>query len=1618
MILLTGDSSIGAPSAEAAAAVAEFTDLAQEISPSALTADPLVGVLVAPTKHGRAVPLSANNAAVQNQAAVAGETPTRVFSPASRSTVVGATKFPMMDKASLIATVGFTDGSANVDGGSAAAPQVASQYGQLPFGFEANLGQFDSQVDFVARSPGYTTFLTPTEAVFRIQESSNGSDLKETVTGAAVRMQIVGGQEAPRVEGQQKLPGISNYFVGNDPNNWHTNVSSYARVEYSGVYPGIDLVYYGTSDQQLEYDFVVAPGANPNTITLNFAGAETIETNPSGDLILHTAAGEIIQPKPYIYQDINGVRRTVNGSYALSTPHSAFGTHQVRFDIDAYDTSRPLVIDPIVMSYSTYLGGGGNDSQRLGIAVDSAGSAYVAGPTASTNFPTTSGAFDTTFNGVSDAFVAKLNATGTALVYATYVGGSSDDQAYGVAVDSSGSAYITGTTSSTNFPTTAGAFDLALNGGDAFVTKLNPSGTALSYSTYLGGSSAELGYGIAVDSSNNAYVTGRTTSTNLPTQTPFQAAHGGGAYDAFVTKLNAAGSALAYSTYLGGSSSTDYGYSIVVDGSNSAYVAGYTQSNNFPTQNPFQAARSGGFDAFVTKLAASGSTLDYSTYLGGTLNDFGYGIAVDSNGNAYVTGETNSTNFPTQSPFQATNAGGQDAFVTKFTTAGTALTYSTYLGGSSLDSGRSIAVNSAGSAYVTGETGSTNFPTQSAIQSTNAGAQDAFVTQLSVAGAALVYSSFVGGTSNGDAGHGIALDTAGSIYLTGATNSSDFPATPSAFDTSYNGSFDAFVMKLVSSDPATHLQVAAPAGAVAGAAVNITVTALSDNDTTDLNYQGTVHFTSTDGQAVLPADYTFTPADQGVHTFSVTLKTAGSRNVTVTDTVTGTITGSDTVQVDPAAASTLTLASFPSPTTAGVQGSFTVTALDPYGNTATGYSGTVTFNSSDGQAALPADSTLIGGVGSFDATLKSAGTQSLTATDTVTATITGSQAGIIVEAAAAATLNVAGFPSPTTAGDQHSITVTARDAFGNTATGYTGAVNVTSSDTQATLPGNYSFIPADAGVKSLPVTLKTVGTQSITATDTVTGTITGTQSGIGVNPSAGATYVVTGHPSVSTAGDQHPFTVTVRDQFGNTATGYTGTVTFASSDGQASLPSDYTFTLADAGVRNFDVTLKTAGPQTIIATDTVIGTITGSQSGITVNSAAAVTFIVSGHPSASTAGDQHTFTVTARDAFGNTATGYTGTVTFASSDGQANLPGDYTFTPSDAGIRNFAVTLKTAATQSITATDTVTGTITGSQIGIAVNPAAAASFIVSGHPSTSTAGDQHTFTVTARDAYGNTATGYTGTVTFASSDGQATLPSDYTFTLADAGVKNFAVTLKTAATQSITATDTVTGTITGTQSGITVHPAAAASLQVSGFPSSATAGDQHSFTVTARDAYGNIATGYSGTVTFSSNDPQAVLPADSTLTGGTGAFPATLKTAGSRSITATDTVSGSITGTQSGILVIAAAAAVFDLTTTATWTIPGKPVLVALTAYDAYQNVATGYTGTVHFTSSDTNAILPLDYTFVTGDQGVHTFSVKLYSSGIQSITVTDTVNGALTDSVTVSVKVPTSVPVIGFPRP
>jgi len=799
-------------------------------------------------------------------------------------------------------------------------PPLLEGYGHSSLAFEANQGQTDSSVKFLSRGVGYSLFFTADEAVVvlrrptvdargRSGESPTPNPTSDAQSFAVMRMRFAGANPAPRIEGSKQLPGKMNYLIGNDPKQWRSNILTYGRVRYQEVYPGVSVDYYGTQGQ-LEYDLQIDPGVDPKVIELDYEGADKVKIDAQGNLQLLIAGGEVRLGKPRIYQMTPGRparRKTIAGGYALKA-----GGH-VGFQVGDYDRNQPLIVDP-VLSYSTYLGGNGYDAGTA-IAVDASGNAYVTGFTRSPNFPATAGSFQTicgtsgTCNGYfTDAFVTKLTANGQ-VVYSTFLGGGGNDMGKAIAVDASGSAYVAGQTFSSNFPTTAGAFKTTYGGaGDAFVTKVSPGGTSLQYSTYLGGSGIDNAEGIAVDSSRNAYVTGQTYSTDFPTAAPIQASNGGNQdSDAFVTEINSSGSALVYSTYLGGSS-MDWGNGIAVDSSGNAYVVGLTRSADFPLAGSVQATCGGcpGFaDAFVAELAPNGGALLHSTYVGGTGDDHGTGVAIDSDGNIYITGFTYSTDFPiTTGAYQTSLSSGKSAaFVTKIAPDFSSLAFSTYLQGNSLNYGKSIAVDT-GNVFVAGQTFSPTFPVLNPIQSVCTAPSSCyygtgFITELNAAGSSLIFSTYLGG-SHGDDIASIALDPNANIQVTGQAVSTDFP-TANAFQATSGGSYgDAFVTKISLEPGASLSSTSLTFGSqnVGTTSAPQTVT-LSSNGTAPLHITGisaSGDFAETDncGKGVAAGstctfNVTFTPTASGTRTGTLTINdnAAGSpQTVSLTGTAT------------------------------------------------------------------------------------------------------------------------------------------------------------------------------------------------------------------------------------------------------------------------------------------------------------------------------------------------------------------------------------------------------------------------------------------------------------------------------------------------------------------------------------------------------------------------------------------------------------------------------------------------------------------------------------------------------------------------------------------------------------
>jgi hypothetical protein len=724
----------------------------------------------------------------------------------------------------------------------AAGAQSAVRFGGLPLYFEAN-----TPAHFLARGNDAQLSISPPGAQLLLRGSAGAP-------ARALELQFTGASPQAQIRGDSELPGKVNYFTGANPAQWHAAVPIFAKVRVDEIYPGVNLVYYGNS-RQIEYDLTVAAGASPDLIALHFDGADEIATNGNGELVLKLGGCELIQPKAVFYQMAGNRRMEIAGGYKI------LDSHTVAFAIGSYNHALPLVIDPI-LSYATYFGGTAGEAAWAVAVNPNDGSIYIAGQTLSKQFLTNGAPFSTTnayqnkFGGgklTGDAFVARFDNLGQNLIYLTYLGGSGDDGALGLAVDSAGNAFVTGWTDSPNFPTSGNAVFRSISGqyiksfksylNDAFVTELDPSGSKLVYSTYLGGSSIDVGIGIAVDAAENAYVTGYSYSTNFPVKNPIQKklACKYSTYfncNAFVSEIAAGGSALVFSTYLGGTN-FDQAQGIALDPVNNIYVAGFTASTNFPTTNYIDQVigtnhydghwlngltnkQNFADDAFLAKLAPSGANLEYSTLLGGINNDVANHVAVDAAGAAYVTGWTISTNFPDTvardviasyltnnlKTLKTTNA-----FLTKITYGTNAsIAYSATFGGSRSDIGFSVAVDPVGDAFVTGASTSTNFPcsptnSDGFLRATNSGGSDVFVTAFNPDASAVLYSILLGGKQY-DAGYGIAVDPTGNAYVVGQTISTNFP-TVNAFQPFRNGPNDTFLAKiLLQPQPALAITVA------------------------------------------------------------------------------------------------------------------------------------------------------------------------------------------------------------------------------------------------------------------------------------------------------------------------------------------------------------------------------------------------------------------------------------------------------------------------------------------------------------------------------------------------------------------------------------------------------------------------------------------------------------------------------------------------------------------------------------------------------------------------------------------------------------------------------------------
>jgi hypothetical protein len=672
-----------------------------------------------------------------------------------------------------LVTTGWS-ATADMPGPARRGARLDQTWGSASLCFEANLGQTDCEVEFLARTTAHTVFLTRSEAVLAFAGDA-----------APVRFRLVGANPQTELRGLEPLPGKVAYYRGHDRSSWQEDVPLFAKVQYAAVYPGVDLVYYG-NDRQLECDFVVAPGTRPDVVRLALEGVEKVELDDQGNLVLQTATGRLAWSKPHVYQIVDGQRQPVAGAFVLT------GKREIGFRVAAYDPHRPLVIDPTFV-YSTYLGGSGEDGGAM-LWLDASGNAFVSGQTRSVNFPNST----TGPGGDLDLFLTKIGPTGS-LIFSKRIGGSGSDDG-STRVDTNGNIYVVGTTTSSDFPVSNASQATYGGGEDAFLMKFSNSGTLL-FSTYLGGSGDETVFLDFNATDTQVYLSGQTTSTDFPTHNGYQSSYRGGAHDLYVAKFNASGTR-QYATLLGGNG--DESGTTYVNADDTAIVIGTTSSTDFPTTgSAYQGTYGGGSnDVFVTKIAAAGNSLAYSTYLGGSGDDKLSDGTVDSAGNAHVCGHTTSSNFPTTNPVQSTYGGGGsnpyfpggDVFVAKLNPSG-GMIFATYLGGAEDEEG-TLQVDNSGNIYVSGQTASSDFPTHSPAQAVYGGTTmpylyygDVFVTKLTSAGQ-FVYSTFLGGSAV-EMGY-LQVDNAGNALVWGMTSSSDFPMMNAA-QSNYGGGSGGFV---------------------------------------------------------------------------------------------------------------------------------------------------------------------------------------------------------------------------------------------------------------------------------------------------------------------------------------------------------------------------------------------------------------------------------------------------------------------------------------------------------------------------------------------------------------------------------------------------------------------------------------------------------------------------------------------------------------------------------------------------------------------------------------------------------------------------------------------------------
>ena len=1078
---------------------------------------------------------------------------------------------------------------------------AAERYGNLPLSFEANQGQTDSQVRFLSRGSGYSFFLTQTGAVL-----SFASDAHAVPT--VLQMELSGASASVRVQGLDELPGRSNYFLGSNSSGWHTDVPTFSKVAYDNVYPGISLVYYG-NQHQLEYDFVVTRGADPRQIRLTITGAQKLQVDARGNLVLHSTAGEVQLLAPKVYQESKGQKQEIAGQWSLEADNVA------GFKVGAYDRTQPLVIDP-VMQYSSFLGGSQKNSLNK-IAVDAAGNAYVAGYTTSGNFPAAPTPQSMTFGSGTQsrgAFVAKIDSTGSNLLFSTYLSGSADEEATGLAVDSSGNIYVAGNTHSVDFPTrdafqsTCATHTQARTCSSAFLTKISSTGDSLLFSTYLGGSGGESARSLAVDSEGSAYLVGVTSSVDFPVTAGAAQTRCGGAcqQNAFIAKFNPTGEALTYASYLGGSGSDDAA-DLAVDATGNIYVTGHTTSPDFPLASPYQksctidataSSRACVATAFVTKIKSDGSAFAYSTYLGGNLGSQASAIAVDSKGDAYATGSTQSADFPVAKPFQkscgldpVSHACSGDAFLTKLAPTGKTLVYSTYFGGAGTDEATGIAIDAGGDVHIVGRTESSDLPTASSMQSKLKGASDAFVARFNPTGSALTFSTYHGGSAT-ESGNSIALDAKGNVYITGETSSPDFP-TQHPFQSSCAGACaNAFVTKMalppVGTTASTTTLTATPNPSTVGQSVTFTATVTGSSGTPT----GNVDFL--DGATNIG---NVTLDGTGAATLMTSTLTAGSHSVTAdyNGDATYDVSTSNTVTQNVIAPPSIAKAFVPTTIVVNGTSTLTLTITNPAANTValTGVAFTDTFPAGVKVDTPNGLSNTCGGTATATA---GSGSASLTGGTVAT----GSTCTVVVKV------------TSTTAGTKVNTTNAVSSTNGGTGNTATDTLTVNPAPVLAVVKGHTgTFSQGGTGTWTVDVSNTATGsttTSGLSVTDTFASGFT-LASSSGTNWSCSGTTTATCTSTSTIAGGSAYPTLTLNVNVPNSATTVSNTATASGGGATASASG------SDNGVAVTQVpanlTATSGGNQSVpVGNDFAAFSATVTDAGATPIQGVAVTFTV------------------------------------------------------------------------------------------------------------------------------------------------------------------------------------------------------------------------------------------------------------------------------------------------------------------------------------------------------------------------------------------------------------------------